>query len=117
MDKLNNKNSFVKNLENEVYKLQNHPNFNELKNNYENYKKNNQLLIQFIKELIDYFCAKSEKHHQLYEITQNLYNIVRFSHLQLPDEYNKPGNDNFNTLNNYFGMRGSFIIIMEKKIN
>jgi hypothetical protein len=117
MDKLNNKNSFVKNLENEVYKLQNHPNFNELKNNYENYKKNNQLLIQFIKELIDYFCAKSEKHHQLYEITQNLYNIVRFSHLQLPEEYNKPGNDNFNTLNNYFGMRGSFIIIMEKKIN
>ena len=115
--KLQSKYSFVKNLENEVNKFQNHPNFTLLKNNYEIYKKNNKLLIQFIKELIEYFCVKSFKNHQLYEITQNLYNIVRFSHLQLPEEYNKPGNDNFNTLNNYFGMRGSFIIIMEKKTN
>ena len=114
-DKLNNKYNFVKNVENYVNKLQNHPNFNVLKVNYNIYKNNNKLLIQFIKDLIEYFYIKSFKHHQLYEITQNLYNIVKFAHLQLPNDLNKPGNDDFNSLNNFIGSRASFIIIMDKK--
>ena len=114
-DKLNNKYKFVKNVENYVNKLQNHPNFNVLKVNYNIYKNNNKLLIQFIKDLIEYFYIKSFKHHQLYEITQNLYNIVKFAHLQLPNDLNKPGNDDFNSLNNFIGSRASFIIIMDKK--
>ena len=80
-DKLINKYNFVKNVENYIYKLQNHPNFNELKINYSIYRNNNKLLLQFINDLIEYFYIKSRKHHQLYEITQNLYNIVKFSRL------------------------------------
>ena len=55
------------------------------------------------------FILKVKKNHQLYEITQNLYNIVKFTHLQMPNDLN------FNSLNNFIVSRGSFIIIMEKK--
>ena len=55
------------------------------------------------------FILKVKKKHQLYEITQNLYNIVKFTHLQMPNDLN------FNSLNNFIVSRGSFIIIMEKK--
>ena len=109
-NKLNNKYNFVKNVENYVNKFQNNPNFNELKVNYNFYRNNNKLLLQFIKDLIEYFNIKSIKHHQLYEITQNLYNNIKFQQLQLPNDLN------FNSLNNFIGSQRSFIIIMNKKV-
>ena len=108
-DKLKNKYEFVKNVENYVNKFQNHPNFNELEINYNFYRNNNKLLLQFINEMLEYFYIKGKKKHQVYEITQNLYNLVKFTHLQLPNDLN------FNSLNNFIVSRGSFIIIMEKK--
>ena len=113
--KLNDKQKFVNNLENEIYKFKNHDNFNEIKNNYDNYKKNNNLIADFINEYLDYFLIKARQKFEVYEITQNLYNIVKFFYLQLPKEYNKNGNDDFNTLNNFINSRSSYIIIMDKK--
>ena len=44
-----------------------------------------------------------------------IYIIVKFLHLKLPKEYNKNGNDDFNTLNNFINSRSSSIVDMNKK--
>jgi hypothetical protein len=113
--KLHEKQKFVRSLENEVHKFKNHNNYNEIKNSYDNYKNNNNLIADFVNEYLEYFLIKTAKKFEVYEITQNLYNIVKFLHLQLPKEYNKSGNDDFNTLNNFINSRSSYIVIMDKK--
>ena len=113
--KLHEKQKFVRSLENEVHKFKNHNNYNEIKNSYDNYKNNNNLIADFVNEYLEYFLIKTAKKFEVYEITQNLYNIVKFLHLQLPKEYNKSGNDDFNTLNNFIKSRSSYIVIMDKK--